>query len=95
MSKFTKLLNFQSLKMENNFLKFSEIRLKLQNFPKNLQNYLFSNQCFHMIEISKIFFVKLQNVFFNILNRYLNLTSSFFMLFSINDLWQGHFILSL
>ena len=95
MSKFTKLLNFQSLKMEKKLLKVLQVRLKLQNISKNLQNYLFSNQCFHMIEISKIFFVKLQNVIFNILNRYLNLTSSIFMLFSINDLWQGHFILIL
>ena len=44
-----------------------------------------------MVEISKITFIKLQSVSINILNRYPTLTSSLCMLFSIDDLWQGHF----
>ena len=44
-----------------------------------------------MVEISKISFIKLQKVSNNILNRYSTLTSSFCMIFSVNDLWQEHF----
>ena len=43
-----------------------------------------------MVEISKISFIKLQNASTTTLNRYLTLTSSFCMLFSIDDLWQEH-----
>ena len=44
-----------------------------------------------MVKISKMFFIKLQNVSINILNRYPTKTSSFCMLISIDDLWQENF----
>ena len=44
-----------------------------------------------MIENSKISFIKLQNDSTNILNRYPTLTNNFCMLFSNDDVWQGHF----
>ena len=44
-----------------------------------------------MLENSKISIKKLQNVSTYILNRYPTLTSSFCMLFSIDDLRQEHF----
>ena len=46
-----------------------------------------------MVKNSKISFIKLQNVYTNILNRYPTLTSSFSMLFTNDDLWQGHFLI--
>ena len=44
-----------------------------------------------MVKNSKTSFIKLQNIFSNILNRYPTLTSSFCMLFSNDDLKQEHF----
>ena len=44
-----------------------------------------------MVKNSKTYFIKLQKISTNILNRYPILTSSFCMLLSNDDLWQGHF----
>ena len=59
MFKFTKFSQFP--KPSNGkkiYLKFSEIKLKLQKFSKNLQNYLFSNS-FIMCKINCSFFSSL------------------------------------
>ena len=80
MFKFTIFFNYQSLQMEKNIYKIFWSQSKIAEiFLKFTKLLIF--QRLHMVQISKICFIKLQNVSFNKLNRYPTLTSCFCMLF--------------
>ena len=61
--KFTNFLIFKSLRMVKNQLKFSKVRLKLQNFPRVLQNYLIFST-FKMLKLIKYPLQKCKFLFF-------------------------------